>query len=113
MDSRKANYSHTYICSKLVFLVLTLCVFVAACEQKQTESPPALETPAIAANAININTATAAEIARIPHIGENLAARIVDYRETHGPFRRPEHLMLVEGIGDKKFRMIRAFIRTE
>jgi len=113
MKSRKAHDSHTYIFSKLVFLVLTLCMFVAACEQKHTELPPAPEPPAIAENAININTAPASDIARIPHIGEKLADRIVAYREAHGPFRRPEHVMLVDGISDKKFRLFRSFIRTE
>jgi competence ComEA-like helix-hairpin-helix protein len=113
MDARKTNHFYTYIFSKRVFLVLTLCVFVASCSRRQTAAPQSAESPPPAENAININTAPAAALARIPHIGEKLAGRIVAYRETHGPFRRPEHLMLVDGISDKKFRMLRQFIKTE
>jgi competence protein ComEA len=65
------------------------------------------------AEAVNINTASAAELQSIPHVGERLAERIIEYRTTHGPFRKPEHLMLVQGISDKRFRQIRAMIRTE
>jgi len=64
-------------------------------------------------DAVNINTASAAELQSIPHIGERLAERIIEHRKTHGPFRKPEHLMLVQGISDQRFRQIRAMIRTE
>jgi competence ComEA-like helix-hairpin-helix protein len=47
-------------------------------------------------NAININTATVGELEKIPHIGRKLAERVVAFRETYGPFRRPEQLLLVQ-----------------
>jgi competence protein ComEA len=70
------------------------------------ESPPA-------ERAINLNTATVAELTRLPGIGEGLAKRIIDHREEHGPFRKAEHVMMVEGIGDTRFRRIRDHIKTE
>ncbi|MEO5859608.1 MAG: helix-hairpin-helix domain-containing protein [Pyrinomonadaceae bacterium] len=64
-------------------------------------------------SAININTATLDELQRIPHVGEKVAERIIEHRETHGPFRRVEHLMLIQGISDKRFRKIRPLVRVE
>lgn len=64
-------------------------------------------------HAVNINTAPTEELQKIPHVGEVLAARIVAYRELHGPFRRVEHLMLIDGISDKRFRKIRPLVRIE
>ena len=62
---------------------------------------------------ININTATREELARIPYIGESTAALIVEFRETQGPFKRPEQLMQIRGVSDERFRRIRHLIRTE
>lgn len=59
---------------------------------------------------ININTATQAELDRLPGIGPALAQRIIQYRETHGPFAAPEDLKLVPGIGDKKFDALKDLI---
>lgn len=49
---------------------------------------------------ININTADANTLQTLPGIGEKRAAAIIAYRTAHGPFRRPEDLTLVKGIGD-------------
>lgn len=67
----------------------------------------------IAENAVDINTATAAELEKLPDIGPNLARRIVEYRERFGRFRKPEHLMLVQGISEQRFRKIRHLIKAE
>lgn len=50
---------------------------------------------------VDINTAAWTELSQIPEIGETLARRIIDYREQHGPFRRPEELLAVPGIGSR------------
>ena len=68
---------------------------------------------AVAEHAININTASAEDLQRIPHIGEKLAAKITEHREVNGPFRRVEHLMLISGISDERFRKIRPLVRVE
>ncbi len=62
---------------------------------------------------ININTASANELETLPGIGKGLAARIVDHREKYGPFRRTEHLIIVRGIGDRRFRALRDLITVE
>ncbi|HET6569339.1 MAG TPA: helix-hairpin-helix domain-containing protein [Rhodothermales bacterium] len=50
---------------------------------------------------LDLNTATPSELERLPRIGPTLAARIVTYREEHGPFRRVRDLIRVSGIGEK------------
>ena len=52
------------------------------------------ETPEI----ININTADAEGLDKLPGIGPAKAAAILEYRRTHGFFRVPEELMKVPGI---------------
>jgi len=62
---------------------------------------------------ININTAPANELETLPGIGKGLAERIIEHREKHGPFRRPEHLIIVRGISDKRFRALRDLITVD
>jgi len=73
--------------------------------------PSASEQPASPAQ-IDINTATAEQFDLLPGIGEELAQRIVDYRETHGNFKSIDELMNVSGIGEKKFANIKDFIKV-
>ena len=56
---------------------------------------------------LDLNTAPAEELAKLPGIGEALAERIVSYREEHGPFEAVEDLMNVSGIGEKKLEGLR------
>ena len=62
------------------------------------------------ANRININAASAAELEALPGVGKVLAERIVAHRERYGAFRRAEHLMMVRGFSDNKFRLIRNLV---
>jgi len=62
---------------------------------------------------VNVNAASPAELERLPGVGRGLAARIVAHRAEYGPFRRPEHLMMVRGISDRRFRAMRALITTK
>lgn len=59
---------------------------------------------------ININTASAQQLEKLPGVGDGIAERIVAYRQQYGPFRRAEHLLMVRGISDRKFRQLQALI---
>lgn len=61
---------------------------------------------------ININTATAAELADfLPGIGEKKAENIVAYREAIGGFKSVDELIEVSGIGDATLENIRDYCR--
>ena len=62
---------------------------------------------------ININTASANELETLPGIGKGLAERIIEHRERFGPFRRTEHLIIVRGISDRRFRALRDLVTVE
>ena len=62
---------------------------------------------------ININTATTEELMQLKGIGPKYAARIIEYREKHGPFKTPEGLMQVSGIGQKTFEKNQEIIIVE
>ncbi len=55
---------------------------------------------------ININTAGAEELMQLPGVGQVLAERIIEYRETYGYFRNIEEIVLVSGISDGIFSKI-------
>ena len=95
---------------KLIPSIIVCCLFVC-CGQKDAQQ--VLPEHTISASAVNINTATAEELEKLPHIGEKTAREIVEYREKYGKFRRPEHLMLVKGISDERFREIKNLIKVE
>ena len=59
---------------------------------------------------INLNAADAASLCTLPGIGEKLAGRIIEYRESYGPFHSIEELMDVSGIGEKKFAAVKDLI---
>ncbi len=62
---------------------------------------------------VNINAASPAELEKLPGIGRALAARIVAHRAEYGRFRRVEHLLMVRGVSDRRFRALRGLITTE
>jgi competence ComEA-like helix-hairpin-helix protein len=94
--------------------VLILAIVFAGCAASEVPTRAIDETRyEISADAVNINTASAAEIEGIPYVGPQLAAKIVEHRNLHGRFKKAEHLMLVDGISDKRFRQIRHLIRIE
>lgn len=62
---------------------------------------------------IDINTASAEELERLPHITEDLAHDIISFRLSNGAFRRIEDIMNVSGIGAKTFAAIEQYITVQ
>jgi competence ComEA-like helix-hairpin-helix protein len=54
-----------------------------------------------ASRTVNVNTADAATLAAVlTGVGDSKAQAIVAYRKEHGPFKSPEQLVEVKGIGE-------------
>jgi len=61
---------------------------------------------------VNVNSADASQLALLPRVGPSVAQRILDYRKQNGPFKKPEDLMLVQGIGEKTFQLLKPYVAT-
>lgn len=59
---------------------------------------------------LNINAAGKEDISQLPGIGDTLTQRIIAYRQTNGPFKEIDDLLLVEGMGPNKLDRIRDYI---
>ncbi|HEX9943979.1 MAG TPA: helix-hairpin-helix domain-containing protein [Thermoanaerobaculia bacterium] len=70
--------------------------------------------PALAAEGggkkVNINSADVSQLALLPRVGPAVAQRILDYRKQNGPFKKAEDLMLVRGIGEKTYELIKPYV---
>lgn len=84
-------------------LSLILCLALAAM--------PALVMAAD--GVVNINTADADTLSLLPRIGPTVAQRIVAFREDNGGFKTAEELMLVKGIGERTYELIRPYVVVE
>jgi len=60
---------------------------------------------------LDINTATADELMRLPGVGPGLAQRIVEFRQQNGPFQTVDDLQNVPGLGASKFDRLAPFVR--
>jgi competence protein ComEA len=71
----------------------------------QTKAAPraAAKTAPASTAIVNLNTASASDLEGLPGIGAKTAARIVEYRQKNGPFKKIEELMNVRGVGEKNF----------
>ena len=107
------------------FLLMTTGYFLGARSaadpyRVDTQHPAAAEIatpseapPAAPEGAVNINTATAGELETLPGIGEKRAADIVADRAANGPFRIPEDLTRVKGIGEGTLAGLIEYITVE
>jgi competence protein ComEA len=77
---------------------------------KRRAAPPS--APALS-GVVNINTATAEELALLPGVGPAKARAILAYRQAQGPFKKVDDLANVKGIGDGNLARLRPFCTVE
>lgn len=87
-----------------VILMVILVLGFTSCGKKE-------ETKA--EEKVNINTATAQELQRVPGVDQALAQNIVAYRNMNGPYVSVEDLNRVSGIDKDKFDSMRNYITVE
>ena len=59
---------------------------------------------------VNVNSASAEELEKLPGIGPKTAQAVVEDRERNGPFRSVDDLLRVKGIGPKKLEALRPLV---
>ena len=114
MASIKLHHFNNYHFLIKPLALLILGVFLISCNKKEIQHAERIGNWVESAeNAVNINTAPIAELEKLPNVGTKLAQKIVEHREKYGTFRKPEHLILVQGISDHRFRQLQDLIKTE
>ena len=63
----------------------------------------------VMAGKVDVNTATAKELQMVPGVGKEIAIRIVEYRQNHGPFTSLNELKNIKGIGKGKLAKLQEF----
>lgn len=89
--------------SSLAFALALVFLATPLLAQRATKPPVA----AAATGVVNLNSATAAQIASLPGIGPKTAELVVQYRQKNGPFKKIEEIMNVRGVGEKSFLKIK------
>jgi competence protein ComEA len=91
---------HLSIAALVALAVISLVAVPANASVSQAKPP---DTKAAPAPVVNINTAPAEQLEILPGVGARTAARIIEYRQKNGGFKKVEELMNVRGIGEKSF----------
>jgi competence protein ComEA len=93
----------------IVMLALLVLGGRQASAQDAPSAPPGTSrsTPA---PVVNLNTATPEQFEALPGIGAKMAARIVEYRQKNGSFKKVEELMNVKGIGEQAFLKLKPYL---
>ncbi len=59
---------------------------------------------------LDLNTASMEQLDALPGVGPATAQKIIDYRQTHGPFRSVDELEAVPGIGPAKLAQLKGLV---
>jgi competence protein ComEA len=89
--------------------LLSVCLLTPGLSQAAARKSASASSQT-ATGIVNLNTASAEQIALLPRLGAKVAQRVVDYRKANGGFKRVEDLMEVKGIGEKLFKTLKAHI---
>ncbi len=94
-----------------IFLVIFLIGAILGAVLLLVPGPSLAAKKTWPAQPIAINQATVEQLASLPGVGPVLARRIVEFRTKHGPFRRLEELLAIQGMSRKKFESLKPHLR--
>ena len=99
----------TFVLTAFVALFVLIAAAPLVADQASTQSQQA--SPAQPAGSlINLNSATQAELEKLPGVGPAMAKQIIEYRQKNGGFKKVEELMNVKGIGEKSFLKLKTLV---
>ncbi len=61
--------------------------------------------------AVDINRATESDLLNLPEVGPSLVRSIVQYRDEHGNFTRPDDLLKVPGVGVQTLKQLKPYLQ--
>ena len=96
--------------SRMLLLTVLLAAMLSAAVPRVTVAQEAGSSASRSAAVVNVNTASAQQLEALPGIGPRTAARIIEYRQKSGGFKKVEDLMNVQGIGEKSFLRIKSMV---
>lgn len=107
--------AHSFTLIVAVLFVFTVVPCIAQQADKSVTQPAATEKtkkPAKAAvtGKININTATAEQLALLPGVSPKKAQGLIDYRTKNGNFKNIEDLRKAPGIKQKKIDKVKDYL---
>lgn len=97
-----------FLASAVILTLLGASGFIAHAQDQG--AAPATTAPAKTTAPVNLNTASSADLAKLPGVGPATAARILEYRQKNGAFKKVEELMNIKGIGEKSFLKLKALV---
>jgi competence protein ComEA len=96
--------------SSLPTLLRAAAAFAVVVGALSQTSAALADDSADTAKKVNINQASATQIAYLPRIGAKAADRIIEYRKAHGSFTKAEELMEVKGVGERRYAELKPYI---
>jgi len=94
--------------------ILALAIAAAGVAPYVAATPPSsgggTSGKSVPAAPLDVNTASAADLQKVPGIGGALAQRIVEFREKNGPFSQVDDLVKIRGIGEKSIVHLKPYL---
>jgi len=93
-----------------VATVATMFTIAGPVGRAYSELLPQQSSAQTTATALNLNTATQADLEKLPGVGPAMAKQILDYRQKNNGFKKVEELMNIKGIGEKSFLKLKPLV---